>query len=51
MKLSKETKLFSPLVAGGSNEEIAQILCGALAKFGPVYYDFNDCDEIDFQLY
>lgn len=35
----------------GSNKEIAQIVCEALYKFGPVYYDLNDCDEIDFQLF
>lgn len=35
----------------GSNKEIAQIVCEALYKFGPVYYDLNDCDEVDFQLF
>ena len=35
----------------GSNEEIAQIVCEALYKFGSVYYDLNDCDEVDFQLF
>ena len=35
----------------GSNEEIAQIVCEALYKFGLVYYDLNDCDEVDFQLF
>lgn len=35
----------------GSNKEIAQIVCEALYKLGPVYYDLNDCDEVDFQLY
>lgn len=34
-----------------SNKEIAQIVCEALYKFGPVYYDLNDCDEVDFQLF
>lgn len=44
-------KIIFSLGCWGSNEDIAKILCGALAKFGPVYYDFNDCDDIDFQLY
>lgn len=35
----------------GSNKEIAQIVCEVLYKFGPVYYDLNDCDEVDFQLF
>lgn len=35
----------------GSNEEIAKILCKSLASFGDVYYDLNDCDNVDFQLY
>ena len=35
----------------GSNKEITQIVCEALYKFGSVYYDLNDCDEVDFQLF
>lgn len=35
----------------GSNKEIAKVLCEALASFGDVYYDLNDCDLVDFQLY
>lgn len=35
----------------GSNKEIAQIVCEALYKFGPVYYNLNDCDDVDFQLF
>lgn len=35
----------------GANKEIAQIVCEALYKFGPVYYDLNDCDDVDFQLF
>lgn len=35
----------------GSNKEIAQIVCEALANLGNVYYDLNDCDIVDFQLF
>lgn len=44
-------KIIFSLGCWGSNKEIAQIICEALYKFGPVYYDLNDCDEVDFQLF
>lgn len=50
-EVSEGNKIIFSWGCWGSNKEIAQIVCKALYKFGPVYYDLNDCDEIDFQLY
>lgn len=32
----------------GNSEEIMNVLSEALKPFGDVYYDFNDCDDLDF---
>lgn len=32
----------------GSSEEIMMVVAKAIKEFGDVYYDFNDCDDLDF---
>lgn len=44
-------KLFFSLGCWGSNKDIAKIICESLKEFGDVYYDINDCDDIDYQKY
>lgn len=34
----------------GLSEEIMTIVCHALSEFGDVYWDKNDCDDIDYEL-
>lgn len=35
----------------GLHEEIMSVLCNTLADFGEVYYDENDCDDINYQVW
>ena len=39
------------LGSSGSCEEIIGVVCEALKPFGKVFYDLNDCDDVDFQEY
>lgn len=32
----------------GSCDEIMMVVAKAIKEFGDVYYDFNDCDDLDF---
>lgn len=32
----------------GSSDEIMMVVAEAIKEFGGVYYDFNDCDDLDF---
>ena len=41
-------KIIFSIGAWGSNEEIMQVVIGALKPFGDVYYNFNDCDDQGF---
>lgn len=41
-------KIVFSIGCSGKHKEIMSVVCEALKPFGKVYYDENDCDDIDF---
>ena len=49
-KITPEYTLLFSIGAWGTNEEIMQTVIQALKPFGRVYYDYNDCDSVEYEL-